>query len=202
MKVLNAKNMAKSRQKGFTIIELIVVILLLGILTATALPRFLDVTDSAHTAVVDAVLGGLATGNALFRAAWVAGGEDTAAATGEFGDGLLFGNSSGYPIGADATFSTSADCLNIYQKLLQSGAPIAASVAQASAGTTANTDVTGAASSNPTADIIAILDDEATDTTCEYYYVGQFRTASSGSAPLITLNVSTGEVLLGTPLAL
>ena len=41
------------RQDGFTIIELVVVILLLGILAATALPRFMDVTDEAHDAVVE-----------------------------------------------------------------------------------------------------------------------------------------------------
>ena len=67
--VSRAKNYkTKATQDGFTIIELIVVILLLGILTATALPRFLDVTDEAHDAVVDAVFGGLTTGVTLFRA--------------------------------------------------------------------------------------------------------------------------------------
>ena len=39
---------ASTKQGGFTIIELIVVVLLLGILTATAQSRFLDV-ENEHT---------------------------------------------------------------------------------------------------------------------------------------------------------
>ena len=45
MKSLNIKKAGGASQAGFTIIELVVVILLLGILTATALPRFLDLSD-------------------------------------------------------------------------------------------------------------------------------------------------------------
>src|SRR5690554_1957428 len=94
---------ATRKQAGFTIIELVAVILLLGILTATALPRFMDVTDEAHEAVVDAVEGGFTTGLALFRAQWYAEGQPVTDMVSEFD---MFasaltgaGKIKGYPIG-------------------------------------------------------------------------------------------------------
>lgn len=100
-------------QKGFTIIELVVVILLLGILTATALPRFMDVTDDARDAVRDATAGGLRTGIALLRAQAIA--ENLASGdTPTSGDYALEVDGSGYP-------NLSNGCLGIYQGLLQTG---------------------------------------------------------------------------------
>ena len=66
------------KQQGFTIIELVVVILLLGILAATALPRFIDVTTQAHDSAFQGTAGGLITGVSLYRAEWTARGQPAA----------------------------------------------------------------------------------------------------------------------------
>ncbi len=58
----------KKQQSGFTLIELVVVIVILGILAATAVPRFVDLTGDAEAATAQGIAGALASSAVLLYA--------------------------------------------------------------------------------------------------------------------------------------
>lgn len=62
------------KQSGFTLIELVIVVVILGFLAVTAIPKFIDLTDQAKQANIEGMAGGFATGVSLVRAQWEAEG--------------------------------------------------------------------------------------------------------------------------------
>ncbi len=67
----------KTRQSGFTLIELVIVIVILGILAAVAIPKFISLQREARIAVVDSYYSTVRSGANLVFAKMAAAGLHT-----------------------------------------------------------------------------------------------------------------------------
>ena len=125
------------KQSGFTLIELVIVVVILGFLAVTAIPKFLDLTDQAKQANIEGMAGGFATAVSLARSQWEAEGrpqddqgrnivnydgsllllttEDTGVRPGYVVSSIA-GQGNGAGLGGGFT---SANCVDIWQNIMQ-----------------------------------------------------------------------------------
>lgn len=82
------------KQQGFTLIELIMVIVILGILAAFAIPKFANLGADARRSTMQGVEAAMKSASVIAHAAWLASGTNPASVTLEGASVAMF---NGYP---------------------------------------------------------------------------------------------------------
>jgi MSHA pilin protein MshA len=96
------------KQAGFTLIELVMVIVILGVLSAVALPKFVDLGKDARTAAIKAVEGSMRSANAIIYAKAAVGNQ-----MGATGTVTISGTSVATVYGFASTAATLASAMDL-----------------------------------------------------------------------------------------
>ncbi|NOH79251.1 type II secretion system protein [Vibrio sp. RE86] len=142
------------KTQGFTLIELVVVIVILGILAVTAAPKFLNYQGDAHNNRAQAAFASFISASQMYHSMWLVEGEPTTAVTG-YANGVIVPSVGGFPRTIAST-STIPNCPELWRNLL-------------------DTDLTIEVHSDPIlptdADIVSWYRGSGDSASCYFYYV-------------------------------
>lgn len=131
---MSTPNLSQQHQSGFTLIELVVVIIVLGILAVVALPKFINVQQDAQISTVKATGGGFKSGLNLARSVWAvkvgSGPKEDLPVFGTAQSEQVDFNSFGWPAQhyiygneASPALDNVEDCVSVWEVLFQNSQP-------------------------------------------------------------------------------
>jgi MSHA pilin protein MshB len=172
-----------NKQKGFTLIELVIVVVILGFLAVTAIPKFIDLTDQAKQANIEGMAGGYATAISLARAQWEAearpkntsglnsvvyDGTTLILTTENIASNIRGGYVTGLTTGAAlGNGFTATNCVEIWQNILQQPPSLTSAI--------------GTLNANKSIDYFASKSGSGVSTQCHYYLRNTLSIGSNGA---------------------
>ena len=125
-------DLTMKHKTGFTLLELVIVIVILGILAVTAGPRFLNYQRDSHETVSHASFSAFTAAVNMYHSQWLVEGEPNFDQTVNYGVGDIYPSMTGYPIAVDQLPISSGaslrggDCVALWNALMDTDLTIRA----------------------------------------------------------------------------